>query len=380
MPRSLTLTLPLAAAALATLVGAARTVQAQEAQSVYQKQKKGAFHVDGVTRQEWTDEVTFLDTNRATIRMKPRAEANAKWFQIGVGGDFIYSNDHNLDPPEGTTTLPLLRDNYVSSDARLDLAWVRLSPKFVSVEGGRFAMPVRFTEMIWDRDLRPQGASASFELGGEGSSTRFAVTGVWARGSHILPQEGAFQFSDRDTVWIGSATVSFSAGAQDRVELIGSYLKFDDLRFVDTRLRRQNTRVAGALINPYEVVDLVARYHGQGKVNTTLLADYCWNTALSENNHGLWLALVLGSTVTARGSLEYTYASLDKDATLAAYTTDDFIWGTGWTGHRGDLGVRMSDRASSHVVGQYQKFKDSPVLADRDRWVGRLRLEVRVSY
>ena len=70
--------------------------------------------------------------------------------------------------------------------------------------------------------------------------------------------------------------------------------------------------------------------------------------------------MVLGSTATARGSLEYTYASMDKDATLAAYTTDDFIWGTGWSGHRLDLGVRISDRASSHVVGQLQKFKDSP--------------------
>jgi hypothetical protein len=40
----------------------------------------------------------------------------------------------------------------------------------------------------------------------------------------------------------------------------------------------------------------------------------------------------------------------------------------------------MSDRASSHVVGQLQKFKDSPVEADRDTHLKRLRLEVRVRY
>src|SRR5262249_29320859 len=142
----------------------------------------------------------------------------------------------------------------------------------------------------------------------------------------------------------------------------------------------QNTRVAGALTNDYEVVDLVARYHGRSHVSTLLVADYCWNTAVSEDNHGLWLALVLGSTVTARGSLEYTFASVDKDATLAAYATDDFLWGTGWLGHRVDLGIRMNDHASSHAVGQYQKFKDSPNPIDRDRWVGRLRLEVRYDY
>ena len=176
---------------------------------------------------------------------------------------------------------------------------------------------------------------------------------------------------------MGSATATFSAGAKDRIELIGSYLKFEDLRFVDTRLRRQNTRVGGALVLPYEVVDLVARYHGEGRVSTTLVADYSWNRAVPTDNKGLWLAMVLGSTTTARGSLEYTYASVDKDATLAAYSTDDFIWGTGWSGHRLDLGVRISDRASSHVVGQLQKFKDSPVLAEREDYLNRLRLEVR---
>ena len=81
--------------------------------------------------------------------------------------------------------------------------------------------------------------------------------------------------------------MTFSAGAKDRVELVGSYLKFDDLGFVDSRLRRQNTRVAGVLVRPYEVLDFVGRYHGEGRVSTTLAADYCWNTAVDTDNRGL---------------------------------------------------------------------------------------------
>ena len=57
---------------------------------------------------------------------------------------------------------------------------------------------------------------------------------------------------------------------------------------------------------------------------------------------------------------EYTYAKVDKDATLAAYGADDFFWVTGWKGHRIDLGGRIRDQVSLHVVGQLQKFKDSP--------------------
>lgn len=363
--------------ALAAVAGAQETPQ-----PVYQQQKSSsAFHLDGVSRQEWTDEVTFMAKSRRLIRLKPRGEFNSKWLQLGLGGDFNYSSDHNTNPPAGMATLPLLRDNYKSRDARLDLAWVRLSPIHAfSVQAGRFAMPVRFTEMIWDRDLRPQGASATIDFGAVGRLQKLAVTGVYGRGSHIFPEGSAFELKDRDTVWIGSATMTFSAGAKDRVELVGSFLKFDDLGFVDTRLRRQNTRTGGALVLPYEVLDLVARYHGEGRVSTTMVADYSKNTAVDANNRGLWLAVVLGSTITARGSLEYTYAQVDKDATLAAYTTDDFIWGTGWAGHRLDLGVRMSDRASSHVVGQLQRFKDSPIAADRDTYLKRVRVEVRFAY
>ena len=374
MLRSLSVPVWLALAAVAS---------AQEVPDpVYQPQKsQSAFHVDALTRQEWTDETTFVNKNRRVYRLKPRGEFTSKVFQIGVGGDFIYSSKHNNDIPAGLTALPLLRDNFIYKDARLDLAWLRLSPiHALSVQGGRFVMPIRFTEMIWDRDLRVQGASATVDFGSVGPLQRLAVTGVYGKGSHILPQGNAFEFKDRDTVWMGSATMTFSAGAKDRVELVGSYLKFDDLGFVDPRLRRQNTRVAGVLVRPYGVLDFVGRYHGEGRVSTTLAADYCWNTAVDTDNRGLWIAVVLGSVITARGSLEYTYASVDKDATLAAYTTDDFIWGTGWTGHRLDLGVRLSDRASSHVVGQLQKFKDSPIEADRDKYLKRYRVEVRFAY
>jgi hypothetical protein len=363
------------------LLAGAASAAAQEAPQVYQQQKSStAFHVDGVTRQEWTDEVTFVDTSRRLYRFKPRAEFNSNWIQLGVGGDFVYGSDRNTEPPEGATTLALLRDNYKSRDARLDLAYVGLSPiKAIKVQGGRLPMPIRFTEMIWDRDLRVQGGQATIDFGQLGP-LRLAVTGVYARGSHILPEEGAFKFDERDIVWVGSATASFSAGAKDRIEMIGSYLDFRDTRFVDTRLRRQNTRVGGLIAVPFQVWDFVARYHGEGKVSTTLVADYSWNSGVSVDNRGLWLATVLGSTLSARGALEYTYASVDKDATLAAYSTDDFIWGTGWTGHRLDLGVRMSDRASSHLIGQLQKFKDSPIEADRDRYLKRYRIEVRVHY
>ena len=86
----------------------------------------------------------------------------------------------------------------------------------------------------------------------------------------------------------------------------------------------------------------------------------------------------MGSTETSRTRLEYTYAKVDRDATLAAYGADDFLWVTGWDGHRLDLGFRAGPHSALHAVGQLQRFKDSPRNFDYDVWVKRFRLELRV--
>jgi hypothetical protein len=98
------------------------------------------------------------------------------------------------------------------------------------------------------------------------------------------------------------------------------------------------------------------------------------------NNKGLWLAAVLGSTRTARGSLEYTFAQVDAEATLAAFAADDFLWETGWEGHRADIGIRLRENYALHGVLQRQRFKDAPQAVERDRWLDRYRVEIRARY
>ena len=46
------------------------------------------------------------------------------------------------------------------------------------------------------------------------------------------------------------------------------------------------------------------------------------NTALSEGNKGLWFGLTLGELGTSPARLEYTYAKIDRDATVAAFNAD----------------------------------------------------------
>jgi hypothetical protein len=88
----------------------------------------------------------------------------------------------------------------------------------------------------------------------------------------------------------------------------------------------------------------------------------------------------LGNVGTSRARVEYTYAKIDKDATVAAFSTDDFYWGTGFEAHRADLGTGTMKSSSVHAIAQWQRFKDSPDPAVQDQWVTRYRLELRVTF
>jgi len=127
----------------------------------------------------------------------------------------------------------------------------------------------------------------------------------------------------------------------------------------------------------YQVLDAVVRLRFTGRVPAQLVGDFCVNTDVDTDRNGSWAAFSLGSLQRNGLRGEYTYAAVDKDATLAAYTTDDFFWQTGWAGHRVDLGVRLFGRLSLHAVGQLERFKDSPRPEERDHWNKRIRAELR---
>jgi hypothetical protein len=321
---------------------------------------------DGVARQEWTDTLAFQPTpDRWMLRFRPAVEFGSSKIHVGLGGDFVYSQDKNYEPV-------VMRDNYKSRDARVDLAYLRLKPvSWLSLEGGRFEMPLPVTEMIWDHDLRAQGGAATVTIHNDQGEPRLALTGLYSVGSHV--------FEDRDTTLAAaSATLTLPTGPMTRFELSGAFLKYGGLDSLEPMLRRQNTRVAGVLVKEYEVVDLVARFRHEGTVMTQLVAEYGWNTKVDQDEKGVWLAGIFGSTVSARARLEYSYAYVERDATLGAYSADDFLWTTAWEHHKADLGVRAGRNAAVHGVWQVQRFLSAATQAERDKWYTRWRVELRV--
>jgi len=108
-----------------------------------------------------------------------------------------------------------------------------------------------------------------------------------------------------------------------------------------------------------------------------VVVDGARNRKAENQRNGFWVTAVLGSLVDGKVRGEYTFAKVDRDVTVAAYAGDDFFWGTGWLGHKAEFAFAQNAKATFHVIGQMQQFKDSANLAERSHWVKRLRLEVR---
>ena len=383
---------PFAIAPLA-LMALAAAAPAQDPAAVYQQQPKKAYRFTGDTlaRYEWTrgipvsgDPLLFLDQSRYRVQLRPRLELRFGPFELGAGGEFNYSDDENDVPPEGLP-LTIIRDNYRSRDTRVDLAYMKVTLGPVAFQGGRFFMPIPLTEMIWDRDLRPQGGAATLTLGEAQSPARFALHGIYSLGSHVFDDEGEFaateeRRNDATQMYGGAAELSLGRAGESALHVMAAYLRFDELGKLEPAIRRQNTRVEGLIVGQYHVMDIAGRLSRGGQVPAQLVFDYCWNTEIDQSNKGLWLVASMGATDVSRAQLDYTYAKVDKNATLAAYNSDDFFWGTGWEGHRADLGVSTRKNTSIHGVAQWQRFKDSPDPLVREQWVTRYRLEWRTKF
>jgi hypothetical protein len=379
-----------AAATLAALALASAASAQAPAATAYQQQPNQAFRFAGDTlaRYEWTRDLPsdgeLVNESRYRLQARPRIEMHIGPVELGVGGDFNYSDDKNYETTDGSTPT-LIRDNYRSRDARLDLAYAKVTAGPLTAQGGRFSMPIPLTEMIWDKDLRPQGGAATIQLGKTQSPARLSLHGIYALGSSVWDDSGDFRDKSLGnvhptTMYGGGAELSLGRPGETTLDVLGAYLEFHDMASLEPAIRRQNTRVAGLIVNQYHVFDIVGRVSRGGQLPLQLVGDFCWNTEVDQDNKGMWLALVLGATGVSRAQLEFVYSKVDKDATLAAYNTDDFLWGTGWEGYRVDLGLTTREKNSIHGIWQHQRFKDSSDASVADQWVTRYRIEWRTRF
>ena len=267
-------------------------------------------------------------------------------------------------PCSATTTTRATPASTSPSCARSRSAWLRL-------HAGRFAMPVRLTEMIWDRDLRPQGAAVTLQATDRGPFKRLAAHRPRRARQPRVPRRRAPLISPTARR-CGSRPPPPLAGVGERatVELLGVVRDLRRPRVrrsapappehprvarrpAGPRLRRGGPRRAlqprGARGGPARGRLLLE--HGRGRRTTRGCGwPRCWARRARRPRPS--------STRTRRWI---------PDATLAAFAADDFLWETGWEGHRADLGIRLPRALRpARAWPSCQRFKDAPQPAERD--------------
>ena len=222
-------------------------------------------------------------------------------------------------------------DNYRSNTAELDRAFVEARPGNFTITAGKFGMPLRATEMLWDHDIQVLGASAAWRI-----SLSAASSVTIAGGFFYGPQRE----HDDSHIAAGQATWAFGDPDSFALDWTESYWRFTHLQNTAQHFIRQNVTYSGppAYLNDFRIVDSQARVRfGVAKFPVSLSLDWVHNLAASEREYrdAFEAALRLGREGD-RGDFQVfdVYQYVDRDAVVGAYNTDDWWFHSWYVGHR----------------------------------------------
>jgi len=345
-------------------------------------QSRLQFHSNALLRyenQEFPDSPPGRESvDRYRIRWRPellfQIHPDA---QIGIEAEanWINESDDDVRPPRFPEfhTPAFDRDNFKRDAVVLSKAFVRYLPsqKFFIV-AGKFDNPFLTSELLWDDDLRANGAalSASYESPAGSNSLTLRAADFYASHylhdrTNVLAVQGIFQATT------GAARWTFASTYYDH--------NVDEL---GTSLVRTNTRSGATVLNDYNLLDMIARIRINLLLPLRVQVDYVVNTAketfiptlAGNGDQGLLAEFFVGNIEKPHGfRLGYAYHRVESDAVFAAYNTDDWWFPTRGEGYR----LRGSFKPIEHMIlslsylkqtliGQEAEFKRLQVSAEID--------------
>jgi len=264
---------------------------------------------------------------------------------------------------DANATNARLFDNYRSNNAALDRAFVEIRPGGLVFSAGQFAMPLRTTEMMWDRDVQVIGGSGAWRLP-TGAMSAITLTAGFFYG----PQRA----HDDSHIAAGQATFEAGDPATFAVDLSESYWRFTHLdRLGDTYLRQNEPGgyvplpgYSGSRYgNDFRLIDSLARVRiGRARrFPVSLSLDWVHNLGAEALNYadGIEAALRIGREGRP-GDVQLfdVYQYVDRDAVLGAYNTDDWWFHSWYVGHRVGFSVTVLPQVVLRPSVVFQRRQD----------------------
>jgi len=251
-----------------------------------------------------------IERARAALRTGLRFNHDSGW-ELAAAVKLAGGTDDNDDSRRNL-------DNEKSNGVGLDEFYAAYAfSQAGTLRFGKSEMPLVLSPLLWDRDLRPVGASLDYAMEVRDFDALHFTAGYFA-GDHLYGDESRIAAVQFGYGWLEGAETGFSTFL--------SYLDYDDLDVVQRNMGRTNRRVAGVFVSDYELLDL--QFIGRTQVlEKPLVArlDLVRNLGAKDQRDGARFSLVWGDAQVLGGwELGFAYQRAQRDAVLAAFAEDDW--------------------------------------------------------
>jgi len=313
--------------------------------------------------------------DRGVVRARLRASYTVnKW--LAIGGQ-IATGDAG-DPNSTDITLTGFDNDLAVS---LDQAYMRGTFGNLQLVAGKFPQPFVRTELVWDGDVSPAGASAAykFDLGG-GASLK-------ANGLYFLIDESVTG-PNSDMVG-GQLQFESAPSAAVRFELAAGYYDYQlgSLAGGDTGDFRTNRFADGRYLSDFDLLDIVGAitFTGLGEAwPVRVVGDYVHNFgATTDQDSGFGVDLLIGRATKVHDvRFGYGYAEAGVDAVLTAFSHDNTDLASNYLQHTALVDFVVAPNIILNGTLYHYKPK-SPLFTTgflRDDWINRARLNLLVNF
>ena len=309
------------------------------------------------------------DRDRGVLRARLRAAyAVNDW--LTVGGQ-IATGDPD-DPNSTDMTLSNFDDDLQVS---LDQAYIRLTPGDLQVHLGKIPQPFVRTELVWDGDVSPQGASAAY-------STDLGGVKLKASGLYFMVDESV---AGPDSRMIGGQLSVQTPPAPIQAELAVGYYDYAlrSLAGGDAGDFRSNLFAGGRYLSDFNLLDVIAAltWNGLGeKWPVRIVGDYVHNYgAATDADTGFGVDLLVGRAgQPGDWRFTYGYAEAETDAVLAAFSQDNTNLATNYMQHT--LAIDFVPKHNLVLNATYYRYRQKDGVIGPVDWQNRLRLNFLVNF
>ncbi len=323
-----------------------------------------SFYGDVLLRAERTADIPGRvdDLERERLRLRAGVRRDFDSFEFGAALEGTLGTDRNQDNRVNN-------DNERSDSVNIDELFLRWrAGESTSLLLGKTAFPIQTTPLTWDDDMRPLGISASHSIA-VGELSRLSLVGGYFTGDHLYDDDSRIAAAQVGWHWNEGAEISGD------VQL--AWLDFSDLQtLVDRGLGRTNRRFAGVLVNDYQLLDLQVGLRATfGEALWRARVDVVRNMDADVDSDGGRLSVIYGDSRVA-GGLEVGYAiqRFQRDAVVAAFTSDDWWFHSFARGYMPWVAYGINDRWSVQLSG-FKETRDG-IAEPTDR----LLLDVRAFW